>query len=189
MLTHWAVLATKEFLMSDRTDDASVGRAYLVVAGHQLLEATAKIEHCLNQLSDEQMWWRPTRSQNSIANLLLHLCGNVRQWIISGVGGEPDIRRRPTEFSEQGPISKAELLRRLDDTVQQAARVLKNASTQDLLKHRRIQGSDRTGLTAIFDSVAHFQGHTQEIICLTRMQLGEAYQFNWSPSTPEEGAA
>jgi hypothetical protein len=175
--------------MSEVSDNASVGRAYLEEACRQLAEATSKIKHCLNQLNDDQVWWRPTPSQNSIANLLLHLCGNVRQWIISGVGGEGDIRRRPDEFSEQGPIAKAELISRLDRVVQEAAAVMKVASAEDLLKHRRIQGSDRTGLVAIFDSVAHFKGHTQEIICLTRMQLGEAYKFNWAPSTPEEGAA
>jgi hypothetical protein len=175
--------------MNDLTDDATVGRAYLEEAGHQLSEATAKIKHCLNQLNEDQVWWRPTPSQNSIANLLLHLCGNVRQWIISAVGGEPDVRRRPDEFAEQGPISKADLLRRLDETVQQAVAVLKETSPEELRKQRRIQGFERSGLSAIFDSVAHFKGHTQEIICLTRMQLGEAYQFNWAPSTPEEGAA
>lgn len=175
--------------MSGLSGDATIGRAYLEEACRQLDRAKGVIEHCLNQLNDDQVWWRPTPSQNSIANLLLHLCGNLRQWIISGVGDEPDIRRRPDEFSEQGPLSKSELLRRLDDTVQQAAAVLKGASPQELLKHRRIQGAERTGLLAIFDSVAHFKGHTQEIICLTRMQLGEAYQFNWAPSTPEEGAA
>jgi hypothetical protein len=181
--------ATKEFFMSDLTDDTTVGRALLEESSRQLAKATAVIKHCLNQLNDDQAWWRPTPSQNSIANLLLHLCGNVRQWVISGVGGAPDVRRRPDEFSEQGPISKAELLHRLDEVVHQAAAVLRAASPDELLKHRRIQGFETNGLSAIFDSVAHFKGHTQEIICLTRMQLGEAYKFNWAPSTPDEGAA
>src|SRR5689334_18520344 len=175
--------------MSELSDNAIVARAYLEEACRQLAEATSQIKHCLNQLNDDQIWWRPTPSQNSIANLLLHLSGNVRQWIISGVGGEEDIRRRPDEFLEQGPIAKDELLRRLDDVMQKAAAVMKVAAPEDLLKHRRIQGSDRTGLVAIFDSVAHFKGHTQEVICLTRMQLEEKYKFNWAPSTREEGAA
>ena len=174
--------------MSEASQEATLGRAYFAEAGRQLLEATAQIKHCLNQLDESQVWWRPTPSQNSIANLMLHLCGNLRQWIVAGVGGRRDIRRRPDEFSEQGPISKAELLRRLDDTVQQAVTVLQDASPEELLRRRRIQGSDRTGLLAIFDSVAHFKGHSQEISCLTRMQLGDAYKFRWAPSTPEEGA-
>ncbi len=175
--------------MNELSGDTTVSRAFLDEACHQLAKATANIKHCLNQLNDNQVWWRPTPSQNSIANLLLHLCGNVRQWIVSGVGGEPDIRRRTEEFSAQGQVSKAELLRRLEDVVQQAAAVLKAAAADSLLKQRRIQGFEATRLSAVFDSVAHFKGHTQEIICLTRMQLGAAYKFNWAPSTPEEGAA
>lgn len=125
---------------------------------------------------------------NSIGNLVLHLSGNVRQWIISGVGGEADVRNRPKEFSERGPFDREELIRRLDEVVQQADEVLRVVTPQQLLEPRRIQGFETTGLSAIFDSVAHFRGHTQEIVCLTRMQLGDAYRFEWAPSTPEEGA-
>jgi hypothetical protein len=69
-----------------------------------------------------------------------------------------------------------------------ADEVLRTVSPQQLLESRRIQGFDTTGLSAIFDSVSHFRGHTQEVICLTRMQLGDRYQFDWIPSTPEHGA-
>ncbi|HUG89367.1 MAG TPA: DUF1572 family protein, partial [Planctomycetaceae bacterium] len=148
--------------------------------------ASAKIRHCLNQLTDEQVWWRPTPPQNSIANLILHLCGNVRQWIISGLGREPDIRNRPQEFAERGPVPRDELIGQLDDAVRQADAVLGTLTPEQLLAHCRIQGFDTTGLSAIFDSVGHFKGHTQEIICLSRMQLGEAYQFDWIPSTAEQ---
>jgi hypothetical protein len=91
-----------------------VGEAYLDEARHQLAQASGKITHCLNQLTEEQVWWRPSETQNSIANLILHLCGNIQQWIVSGLGDEPDIRNRPLEFAERGPISKEELNRRLD---------------------------------------------------------------------------
>lgn len=165
-----------------------IGRACLDEARRQLRAATEKIEHCANQLSDEQIWWRPTEPQNSIANLILHLCGNVRQWIVAGVGGEPDTRQRAEEFAERGPIPKSELLSRLSEARQAADRALAEFSSEKLLDPRRIQGFETNGLSAIFDSVSHFKGHTQEIICLTRMQLGERYQFGWAPSTPEQGA-
>ena len=85
-------------------------------------------------------------------------------------------------------MSKEELLRRLDEVLEQASAVLQNVSVECLLEPRRIQGFEETGLSATFHCVTHFQGHTQEIICLTRMQLGSRYQLNWAPTTPEQGA-
>jgi hypothetical protein len=168
--------------------DTNVSQEYLDEAREQLRKATGIVRHCLSQLTDEQISWRPHETMNSVGNLVIHLCGNVRQWIISGVGGEPDVRDRPTEFSERGPFHRNDLLDRLGEVVQQADAVLSAIAVSQLLEHRRIQGFDATGLSAIFDSVAHFKGHTQEIVHLTRMQLGDGYRFEWAPSTPEEGA-
>jgi hypothetical protein len=125
---------------------------------------------------------------NSVANLLLHLCGNVRQWIINGVTGTHQSRNRPQEFAERGPLPREDLLKLLSSTVNEADRVLSGIASAQLLEPRRIQGFDETVLSAIFDSVAHFQGHTQEIVSLTRMQLGAAYRFAWTPQTREQGA-
>jgi len=152
------------------------------------LEASVrKIRHCVDQLSDEQLWWRPAESMNSIANLILHLSGNLRQWIVSGVGGNTDTRNRQVEFSERGPIARDELLDLLDRTVNDSREALNGIMVDDLLRPLRIQGFELTALGAIFDSIPHFGGHTQEIVNLTRQQLGADYRFEWSPSTPEEG--
>ena len=157
-------------------------------AGNELTSALGKIKHCLGQLTDAQVWWRAQPSLNSVGNLILHLRGNVRQWIIAGVGGAADVRDRPAEFSEHGPIPKDELLGTLEAVVDEARAVLARQTARALLQARRIQGFDVTGLAAIFDSVPHFRGHTQEIVHLTRLQLGDAYQFAWAPTTPEQGA-
>jgi hypothetical protein len=157
-------------------------------AANELTKALGKIKHCLGQLTDAQVWRRGQPSLNSIGNLLLHLCGNVRQWIVAGLGGAADVRDRPAEFAERGPIPRDELLRRLDTVVGEAKQVLAGLSARQLLEARRIQGFDVTGLGAVFDSVPHFRGHTQEIVHMTRLQLGDAYQFSWRPTTPEQGA-
>jgi hypothetical protein len=154
----------------------------------ELTRAMGKIKHCLDQLTEEQVWRRAQPALNSIGNLLLHLCGNVRQWIVAGLGGATDVRDRPAEFAERGPIPKGELLRRLETVVGEAKEVLAGLSARQLLDVRRIQGFDVTGLGALFDSVPHFRGHTQEIIHMTRLQSGDAYQFSWRPATPEQGA-
>jgi hypothetical protein len=84
---------------------AAVGTA----AADELESALERIEHCLEQLNDEQVWVRSQPSLNSIGNLILHLCGNLRQWIVAGVGGSPDVRNRPAEFAERGPVPKEDL--------------------------------------------------------------------------------
>jgi Protein of unknown function (DUF1572) len=158
-------------------------------AGNELTSALDRIKYCLNQLNDEQVWWRSQPSLNSIGNLILHLCGNVRQWIVAGLGGAADVRDRPAEFSERDSIPKDELLRSLDAVVSEAKEVLGRMTSRQMLEARRIQGFDVTGLAAIFDSVPHFRGHTQEIVHMTRLQLDNAYKFAWQPTTPEQGAA
>ena len=125
---------------------------------------------------------------NSIANLVLHLCGNLRQWIVSAVGGAADIRNRPEEFSERGPISKNELLTQLTAVVTEADAALGRFDETQLLASRRIQGFDGTVLSAIFGCLTHLSGHTQEIICISRLQLANSYRYAWVPTTPEQEA-
>jgi hypothetical protein len=160
-----------------------------VEAARELTEAQERIQHCLAQLNDEQVWWRAQPCLNSIGNLILHLCGNLRQWIVSGIGGAKDVRYRPAEFAERGPIPKEELIRRLDAVLEEAKAVLDRLTPGQLLPARNIQGFNVTGLGAIFHSIPHFRGHTQEIVHLTRVQLGESYRFAWTPTTAAQGAA
>jgi hypothetical protein len=163
----------------------SVGQA----AADELADAVSKIKHCLGQLSGEQVWWRPYPALNSIGNLVLHLCGNLRQWVVCGVGGGTDNRDRPKEFSGRGPMPKAELLRQLDEIVGHAQAALVVVTSDHILENRRIQATDPTVISAIFHRVPHFRGHTQEIVPLTRIQLGDDYRFLWVPKSKEQGAA
>jgi len=155
----------------------------------ELDSAIDRIKHCLGQLSDAELKWRPSPSMNSIANLILHLCGNVRQWLTAGIGGCDDIRDRPKEFAQYvDGMTTNELTQRLEASVEEAKQAMRNSASAELLSIRRIQGWEVTGLRALFDSVCHFRGHTQEIIHMTRCQLGVRYEFAFVPATPEEGA-
>lgn len=169
--------------------DDQLAVAFFDAARQQLRASTDKIVNCLNQLTDEQIWWRPTKSQNSVGVLVVHLCGNIRQWILSGVGGEEDVRDRPSEFVDKVETSGGELLQALNECVEKAGNTLAAVESSQALAPRRIQGYDTTRLAATLDTVAHFQGHAQEIISLTRQQLAEGYQFHWVPTTPEEMSA
>jgi hypothetical protein len=158
-------------------------------AAHELADALGKIKHCVDQLDDAKIWSRPQMSLNSIGNLLLHLTGNLTQWIVCGIGGADDHRDRPAEFAERGPIPKSNLIARLESAVVDAGAALERVTGDELVRVRRIQGFDVTGLAAMFQSISHFRGHTQEIVHMTRMILGEQYRIQWQPSTPEQGAA
>jgi hypothetical protein len=169
-------------------DRQNVGRALLDVARNQMAERAQRIEHCVGQLSDDQLWWRPLEGMNSIANLLLHLGGNMTQWILSGVGGEPDHRYRPGEFADRSFAPKAEVLEGFKAVVARVDTLLAEFDETRLLEPRRIQGFEETVLSALWHCLEHLGGHTQEIICLTRMQLGDRYVFAWTPSSVEQGA-
>ena len=145
---------------------------------NELREGLHKVEHCLRQLDDAQVWWRPVPEMNSIANLLLHLCGNVRQWIVCTAGGLPDHRDRQAEFDDRSQRPKSELLAMLQRTVAEADGVIASLSAERLVERVNPQRYDTHVAGAVTHSVTHFRGHVQEIIHLTRIQLRERYHFD-----------
>ncbi len=118
-----------------------LARAVAVEAGGRLAASSRTITHCVEQLSDRQVWWRAAESQNSIGNIILHLCGNLRQWIVAGIGGHPDVRDRSSEFSERRMIHKAELLDRLGNAVEEATGVLAGLTPRTLSSGDGSRGS------------------------------------------------
>jgi hypothetical protein len=166
-----------------------VTTAFLAESRRNLIASHTRIEHCLNQLTDDQLWSRPNPDMNAIANLLLHLSGNVGQWITSAIENTPPTRNRPAEFSEKGPIPKQALRDQLQQTITRALAAIDSIKTPDqLLAPRHVQGNDTTILTAIYHSVSHFEGHTQEIISMTRQLKGNQYAFLWTPKTPQQAS-
>ncbi len=184
-----AIMPIEAESKSSADGDLSVGAAYLAECQATLKGAMRKIEHCLAQLADADLWWRQDPSHNSLQNIILHLCGNLRQWIVHGVGGEPDVRNRPDEFADRTNRPKTGLLKMLQETVAHCDRVLAACPPERLLERRRIQGFETTMLAALFDTVSHFVGHQHQIVYITRLRLGSTYRFQWTPATPEQGSA
>jgi uncharacterized damage-inducible protein DinB len=145
------------------------------------------IVKCLQQLSEEEIWWRPNSASNSAGNLVLHLCGNVRQWIISGLGGVEDKRERDREFAEQGPIPRQVLLTQLRRTVRDACRVLAQLSDDSLSRKHEIQGYQVTGLDAAFHVAEHFGYHTGQIIYITKLKRAQDLRFTRLPVIKKKG--
>lgn len=163
--------------------------AFVEEARETLRRMRGKIEHCVGQLSDEDLNWRAFPGANSIGNIVTHLCGNVSQWIVAAVGQAPDHRDRPGEFAQELTVSRASLLAQLDSVIRAADAAIAGVTAETALAPRRIQGYDQTPLSATFHAVTHFEGHTHEIIYITRLRLGDRYVFKWTPSTPEQVSA
>lgn len=140
-------------------------------------EFLPRIRACVADLSEDDLWWRPNEASNSVGNLVLHLSGNVRQWIVSGVGGAPDERARQEEFDHRTPISKDALMERLDDVLLEADSVLGGLSPAVLLEERTLQGRRVNVFEAIYHVVEHFSMHTGQIIYVTKLRLGRDLQF------------
>lgn len=158
--------------------DSTLAQLFLTEARFHLKQQYLPwLRACLEKLSEDEVWWRPNAQSNSAGNLILHLCGNMRQWVIHGVGGAEDVRQRKTEFAEQGPIPKAELLAQLEATLAEVDAVLQRVPAEALAQPREIQGFDQTVLSAIFHVVEHFSYHTGQIIYLTKMRTGQDLKF------------
>lgn len=138
---------------------------------------TPRIEKCLDMLTEEQVWYKPNESSNSIANLILHLCGNITQYIISSIGGDDDRRVRDTEFSADGGYTKTQLMAKLKDTVSRATNVIADCTDEELLRERSVQGFTYTGVGCIVHVTEHYSYHTGQIALLTKIMVNRDLGF------------
>ena len=159
--------------LTSNVSQAFVQQARKLLSGEYL----PKLERCLAQLTDEQVWWRPNTESNSIGNLLLHLSGNARQWIVSGLGGKNDVRLRQQEFDARQIVPRAELLAALTQTLKEVDTVLANFEQEKLLDRYSIQGTTPTALEAIFHVTEHFSMHTGQIILMTKQLTAVDLRF------------
>ncbi len=132
-------------------------------------QSTEKITACLQQLEEKDVWLSPNENLNSIGNLILHLCGNIRQHIISALGGEKDMRTRDLEFSTRGGPGKSELIAKLQDTAGEATKVIARMGEEELLKKRIAQGVSHSGVDSIVHVTEHYSYHAGQIIFLTKL--------------------
>jgi len=157
---------------------STIGAAFLKESRSLLVgDYLPKIERCVTLLTDEQIWWRANSSSNSIGNLLLHLSGNVRQWIVVGLGDANDERDRDAEFAQRSVIPRDELLDRLRHTLHEADQTLGSFDDERLLDQFKIQGLETSALAAIMHVVEHFSMHTGQIFFLTKLLTNKDLAF------------
>ncbi len=158
---------------------------FLNFSCRKLLQMASRIGTCLDSLTEAQIWARSNDTSNAVGHLVLHLAGNVRQWIISGVGGAPDTRQRDTEF-DACPFGSAELSQLLTSTLTEAIGTLRALPEEKLMQTLEIQGFRLTALEAIYHAVEHFSGHTFQIILLAKAQRNRPFDFYGYLTGPHE---
>jgi hypothetical protein len=145
---------------------------FLDVSCRRLGQMTEYLVACLKKMTEEQIWHRQGVYENAVGNLVLHLCGNARQWIMHGVGGAPDVRVRDKEFSADGGMSGAELIALFEATMAEAKTVIAAVPAERMTERVHPQGRDVSVLEAIYQVVGHVQQHVGQIILLTKQMLG-----------------
>jgi uncharacterized damage-inducible protein DinB len=153
------------------------GAEMIALSRRYLREYLEKVRLSVAVLDERAIWARPNEASNSIGNLILHLAGNARHWIVSAVGGAPDARDRAAEFAQRARLPVAELLDRIERTVEDVDRVLASLAPADLHTRRTIQGRDVSVLEAIYHVVEHFSMHTGQIILLAKAEAGDRVRF------------
>ncbi len=138
-------------------------------AGYRMNESLRMIKICLEQLSEEQVWEQPNESSNSIANLILHLCGNITQYGIASIQNLEDTRQRNEEFTTKSSHNKAELIKMLEDTIDEAKRAIYDAPLKELLRKRNVQGFNFSGIGNIIHVTEHLSYHTGQIALWTKI--------------------
>jgi len=134
-------------------------------------ESLSRIKQCVNLLSDEQLWHSENDNTNSVGNLVLHLEGNIRQYIISGVGGAKDVRERTKEFEKGQTLLKEPLIEKLSSTLNQADEVVQALLAEHLTEGVMIQGFEHTRLSAIIHVIEHLSYHVGQITFYTKYIL------------------
>jgi uncharacterized damage-inducible protein DinB len=146
---------------------------FLTFSAEKLEQLDGRIQDCIGRLTPEQIWARTSENENAVGNLVLHLSGNVRQWIGSGVGGLADNRQRDTEFDARGGMAPLELADLLRTRVAEAAAIIREVPASRLTERITPQGYDVTVLEAIAHVVEHFSQHTGQVILLTKILTGK----------------
>src|SRR5215471_7580657 len=162
----------------NQTLDSNLSSLFLKFSRHKLLEQYwPRLKSCVESLTEEQIWWRPNEASNSIGNLLLHLNGNLCQWLLASFEHRDDTRNRAAEFDAPVRIPASALLHQFSATMEEASNVLSRLTEEDLVTPMEIQGYKITGLDAIYQVVEHFGLHFGQIAYITKMLRSEDLGF------------
>lgn len=143
----------------------------------RLKENQDKLKKVLTHLPTEELWWRPNAVSNSIGNLILHLCGNLTQYVLSGLGGQEDHRERSKEFEAKGPIPASEVIHRLDEVLEKVYNIISTLDEAELMRVRPVQCYEESGIGILIHVTEHLSYHTGQIIYLIKWKEERPMDF------------
>jgi uncharacterized damage-inducible protein DinB len=156
--------------MTDREEKRTIGQVSIGAVHSRITRILpAQIKACIEELDEEQLWWRPNESSNSVGNLVLHLSGSMRHYVARGLGGVSYERNRPAEFSERGPLPKQKLIAVFEETVSQVSKVLESLDTARLLDATDEPSYNPTVFDLLFNVAVHVATHTGQIVFITKL--------------------
>jgi uncharacterized damage-inducible protein DinB len=156
----------------------TIGTAHLAWGRNRLLSHYwPRVQRSVSELSNEQIWWREHESNNSVGNLVLHLVGNLNQFVLATFGGAPDTRDKEREFSERTPVSKEVLLQKLETALRDSDKILSQFNPDRFSETTVVQGRKRTYLEVLSVVLDHFALHTGQIIYIAKLKTGKDLKF------------
>ena len=161
------------------TNDTELAVLFLAFSRNKLFnQHWPRLKACVEPMTVEQIWWKPNQASNSVGNLILHLNGNITQWLVASFNRDQDKRNRPAEFAADGGLAAAELLNRLGATMSEAEKVLDRLTVKELLAPYEIQGYHVRGLDAVYQVVEHFGLHYGQIAYIAKSLSGQDLGFH-----------
>ncbi len=160
---------------------------FINVISHRFMKAFERIKHAVNQLDDQQVWYRPSRNSNSIGIIIQHILGNLHQWVCAAIGDDAFQRNRPQEFIESDIILQKDILLKINALDKNIQNVILRVKPESLLSARRIQGYDETVMSALLASLTHLELHGGQITFLAKLMLDNKYLSYWHPLNKEQG--
>jgi uncharacterized damage-inducible protein DinB len=170
-------------IMEDRS---TMEDRFREVSADYLGSFLGRIEASVVRLSEEQVWWRPNPAANSVGNHLLHLQGNLSQWVLAGLGGAPYERHRRHEFTAQGEHQKRELLDGTREVIERCQAVIRALPAEQFLASHCTQGCPTDGIHTVIHVVEHTSYHTGQILQIVKELLGPEAQIEFFPQHRNE---
>jgi len=152
-------------------------REFIQQSVYRITENTNRVIKCLQEIEETEIWQRPNENSNSIGNVILHLCGNIRQYIISSLSETEDVRVRDIEFSTKEGFRKEELIAKLKNIVDEAINIIEKADDKSLIKIYSVQGFNLSGIGIIIHVTEHYSYHTGQIVFWIKLLKNKDLRF------------
>jgi uncharacterized damage-inducible protein DinB len=160
---------------------ADVRQQLIEIQRQKLDDLRRRAAEAIGQLGDEEVNWRPNEESNSIANLVVHMAGNIGQRFTAGIGGAPDVRDRDAEFNTRERFTRSRILAVLNEAFGAADKVMAGLTPERLDDPQQMRDRQVTVLDVLFGACTHLSEHVGQILYIAKLRLGPAYRVLSTP--------